>query len=303
MKQACLSLVPIAIALLFFVPAYLPSDGSFSTQKLFSESVIKTGSGSTNDVDYWAVIIVTDSGGMDRHYIYEALCGSPNWDQACIKFLLDEKATKSNIIESINWLKDHADENDVAVFSFQGHGARNGTYWKGTYGIVPRDGGLLSREDMDHEFDQIQAGGLCLIFDCCHSGNLVDSRLLSRQDKGFDFLEEFACGLEGDNRVVLMSTLKSGLGFSDSLNQIYFSRFVAEAFINRFDYNQDGFCSAEETFTYAQEEFYPYAYEMLFYPLMQIFTFIKTGGFFILAFPTLYDTYPGELPLIEITTS
>ena len=111
------------------------------------------------------------------------------------------------------------------------------------------------------------------------------------------FLKKFSCGLEGDSRVVLMSTLRYGLGFSDSINQIYFSRFVAEAFTTQVDYNNDGFTSAEEAFNYSHDKFYPYAYEMLLSPLFQIFSLINTG-FLILAFPTLYDTYPGDLPII-----
>jgi hypothetical protein len=302
MKQVCLSLVPIAVAILFFIPFYLPIDTVIDTHHVNQGGFLQNGSGSTNDVDYWALLIVTDSGGMDRYYIYDALCESPNWDQAHITFLLDETATKSNILESIDWLKNQADDNDIVVFSFQGHGTHNGTFWTGTYGIVPNEGGIITREELDDKFDQIQAGGLCLIFDCCLSGNLVDSGIHPCRDEDFGSVKEFSCGLEGENRVVLMSTLKYGLGFSDSLNQIYFSRFVAEAFSNSIDYNQDGFCSAEETFTYARDKFYPYAYEMLLYPLMQIFTF-SHNGFFILAFPTLYDAYPGELPLIPIETA
>ncbi len=301
MKQVCLSLGLIVVVLLFFVPLYLPINNSFYDQKINPESFLKTCSGSTDDADYWALVIITDSGGMDSYYIYDALCGSSNWDQAHIKFLLNEKATKSSILESIDWLGNNVDGNDIVVFSYQGHGSHNGTYWKGTYGIVPYDGGIISREELDDKFDQMQAGGLCLIFDCCLSGNLVDPGILPGRSEYFESLKGFSCGLEGDNRVVLMSTLKYGLGFSDSLNQIYFSRFVAEAFTSRIDYNHDGFCSAEETFTYAQDKFYPYAYEMLLYPLMQIFS-LRHSGFFILAFPTLYDTYPDELPLITIDT-
>lgn len=297
MKQVCFSLVPIAVALLFFVPLYLPLDNSIFTQKITPENFLKICSGSTDDVEYWALLIVTDSGGMAQYYLYDALCGSPNWDQAHINFLLDEKATKPSILESLDWLRSQVDENDIVIFSFQGHGTRIGTYWNGTYGISTYDGGIITREELDDRFDQIQAGGLCLIFDCCLSGNLVDPGILPGKDKDFGFSKDISCGLEGDNRVVLMSTLKYGLGFSDSLNQIYFSRFVAEAFTNRIDYNQDDFCSAEETFTFAQNKFYPYAYEMLLYPLMQIFSFMHSG-FFILAFPTLYDAYPGDLPLV-----
>jgi hypothetical protein len=258
-----------------------------------------SGYGSTTDVDYWAVTIVTDSGGMDDYYIYDALCASPNWDQSHIQFLLNERATKPMIIESLAWLKEHADENDIVVFSFQGHGACEGTYWKGTYGIVPHGGGMITREELDTEFDKINAAGLCLIFDCCLSGNLVDPKIIPGWNDCDGFLNEFPCGLEGDNRVVLMSTLKYGLGFSDSINEIYFSRFVAEALTHQLDYNHDGFCSAEEIFTYSRDNFYPYAYEMLLYPLMQIFSLMHSG-FFILAFPTLYDTYTGDLPIVNI---
>jgi len=302
MKQVCLSLVTIATVLFFFIPFYLPMDNFFYTPQVTQKNLFATCSGSTNDVDYWALLIVTDSVGMDRYYMYDALCESPNWDQAHITFLLDETATKSNILESIDWLKNHAVDNDIIVFSFQGHGSHNGTFRKGTYGIVPHDGGIITREELDDKFDEIHAGGLCLIFDCCLSGNLVDTGIHPLRNKYIGSVKDFSYGLEGDNRVVLMSTLKYGLGFSDSHNQIYFSRFVAEAFSHSIDYNQDGFVSAEETFIYAQDKFYPYAYEMLLYPLMQIFT-LSHQGFFILAFPTLYDTYPNDLPLVQVDTT
>ena len=297
MKTLYMSIFPFTVALLFLIPLYVPS-----TPQLFSQNFGEIGHngikyGINDDVDFWAVTITTDSVNTNECYIYDALRLSCNWNSSHIKLLSDENTTKSMILSSIAWLRDHADENDIVVFSFHGHGSCNGTYWGGTYGIVAYDGGMITREELDARFDEIHSGGLCLIFNCCLSGNLVNPRGTHWGNHECDFFEKFSCGLEGDSRVVLMSTLRYGLGFSDSINQIYFSRFVAEAFTTQVDYNNDGFTSAEEAFNYSHDKFYPYAYEMLLSPLFQIFSLINTG-FLILAFPTLYDTYPGDLPII-----
>ncbi len=247
--------------------------------------------------DFWAVTIVTDAVPRKTPYIYDALKEAPNWNQSHIKYLSHENATKNNILSSIEWLRDHADSDDIILFSFHGHGSYNGTQLKGTYGIIPWDEEMVTRDELAEKFNEVQVGALCLIFDSCMSGNLVDNKnALSGKMPGA-FIRGMSQGLEGNNRVILMSTLKYGLGFGQAVDEVHFSRFIADAFRGLGDLNEDGACTAEEAFLYAKEKFDPYAYEMLLSPIPQIFAFVTTG-FFILAFPTLYDSYIEELPII-----
>ena len=72
-------------------------------------------------------------------------------------------------------------------------------------------------------------------FDCCLSGNMIDNNNAIFVDKTEHFIESFSNGVGGDNRVVLMSTRRFGLGYdlsigvdNESLN-VSFSRLIASA--------------------------------------------------------------------------
>ena len=99
-----------------------------------------------------------------------------NWDTNHIRVLLKENATREAIIESINWLSENIDENDIALFSFDGHGS----YINGKYGIYPWSGGDIIIEDLDYYIDQISTSSLILIFDCCFSGTFITDSNINR---------------------------------------------------------------------------------------------------------------------------
>ena len=117
------------------------------------------------------------------------------------------------------------------------------------------------------------------------------------------FRNRFTSGIEGENRVVLMATVKYGLGFhakvihENTTIDISFSKFLADAITEQIDYNNDGFTSAEEAFRYSKNKMRPFAFAMLFLIRYQLQTLASTG-FLILGFPQISDNYKGELSLL-----
>lgn len=262
-----------------------------------------------DETEYWGVCVVAfddPDSNMLEPFVYDALLEANNWDESHIKLLFRENSTKEAIINALDWLIENADENDVVLFSDHSHGTRRRD---GKYGIVPVDSeevGIITTDELDEKFDAMKAKELCLIFDCCLAGNFVNKEILgfSRIDKTRCFNKGIIKGLEGENRVVLMSTMRYGLGvgiginFSGNKTHISFQRFVGEAFNEKIDYNSDGFCSAEEAFQYAKKKWRPYAIITFLLIRFQIQSFLS-NGFFIIPFPTLYDSVEGELFIIN----
>jgi hypothetical protein len=263
------------------------------------------------ETEYWGVCVVAFDDPYSESLkpcIYNSLLAAGNWEQTHIKLLYRENATKAAILDALDWLIENADENDIVLFSDNSHGTRR----NGKYGIVPVDSeetGIITTDELDEKFDAVKAKELCLIFDCCLAGNLVDKRSMgiNRIDKVRNFNKIFTTGVEGGNRVVLMSTMKYGLGFhmtiadneTGELTQASFYKFMGDAFTYNIDYNNDGFCSAEEAFSYAKEKWRPYAMMVFLMLSQQIQLFLGTG-FFCIPFPTIYDGVNGELPIVHI---
>ncbi len=268
---------------------------------------------SLNDMEteYWGVCIVAFNGSYDdvkEPFIYNSLLESDNWDESHLKLLFRENATKAAILDALDWLIENADENDIVLFSDHSHGTFRRSDKK--YAIVPIDSdvsGLITVEELDEKFDAIKCKNLCLIFDCCLAGSFVSKETfgIKKLGKIRNFNKEFTEGIEGENRVILMGTMRYGLGISITINvsgkQSHFSfhKFVGEAFGKKIDHNNDGFCSAEEAFHYAKKKWRPFAFIIFLSIRMQIYSLL-TQGFFIIPFPTLYDNVQAELAIIYL---
>lgn len=256
-----------------------------------------------DDTEYWGVVITALDQAL-APYIYNGLSNAENWDTDNIRILWKENATKQLIIESINWLSENVDENDIVLFSFDGHGS----YINGKYGIYPYSGGDITIEYLDYLIDQISASGLILIFDCCFSGTFIDNDNMKKVDDNHIYMkyeQSIKESLNGVNRIILMSTMRYGLGshwidtnyITGEKTDICFSSKLAEAWINNIDENNDNVCSAEESFNYAKKELLPFSLMTASRLLMQIVCYLSYGHFY-LPFPTIYDNYDGELPII-----
>ena len=259
-----------------------------------------------NETEYWGVVVVALDQSMEP-YIYNSLLQKSNWKIDNIILLWKNNATSDKILDSIDWLIENSDENDFVLFSVDAHG----TYSNGEFGIWPSDGhekGILTVDELDNKFDGINSEGLCLIFDCCFAGNFVDfdSNILSSDKLKQNMLRKSIIeGFEDDNRVVIMGTLPNGLGchwvdYDISGNIIYEvspTTVIADVILNGNDENNDGFTSAEEMYVYLKNNYRRYALKGFLSIIIQLTSYLSYG-FFVMPFPTVYDSYSGELPII-----
>ena len=261
---------------------------------------------SINETEYWGVFVTSLEESMEP-YIYNSLIQKQNWKNDHIKLLWKENATTEEIFNSLDWLIENSDENDYVLFSVDAHGV----YSNGDFGIWPSDGheqGMIAVEELDNKLDEINAKGLCLIFDTCLSGSFVDINSNFYQnfiDKKIILKNKVIEGFEDDNRVVIMGTLPNGLGChwvdyninGEIIDEISPTSVISEVIMDGNDLNNDGFTSAEEIFTYLKINYRKYAIIGFLLIPLQI-TMYLTYGFFVLPFPTIYDSYNSELPIV-----
>jgi len=243
---------------------------------------------SINETEYWGVVVVALGETLEPH-IYNGLLESNIWHKDNIILLWKQNATREGIIESLGWLKDNVDENDIVLFSFDGHGS----YIDQKYGIYAYEGGEITVEELDYYFDQINVNNLCLIFDCCFAVTFVDDSINKN--------------LKDNNRVILMSTMKYGLGshwidtnlFTGEKEDTCLSSKLAEAWTKKIDENNDGICSVEESFIYAKRGILPLSIMTASRLMMQIGCYLAYRHFY-LPFPTIYDNNEGDIPIAYI---
>jgi len=194
-------------------------------------------------------------------YVYDVLIDSSNWDEDNIILLLNEEATRQNIVDNLAYMGSIIDGDDIFLFSWTGHGTQvddlDGDDGDGfDEAICPYDTtknkngellNILTDDELDSYFSLIGAEGLFLMFESCFSGGLVDVEI----QQGFSFVD-----VDDDRRVVVMSTLpdKSGFGMFDigwPMLMLYGMAFSD----NSCDTNLDGWISAEEAFTFVDETY------------------------------------------------
>ena len=264
-----------------------------------------------DESEFWGVVVVALDTSQ-QPYIYNALMQSNNWNTDHVKLLWKENATRGDIFNSLDWLIENADDDDTVLFSVDCHG----TYQKGDYGIWPWDGyenGMITVTELDAKFDKIKSKGLCLIFDCCLSGSFVDTTQVNIKSNHVDRFRSprlliphaIMGGVEDDNRVVIMGTMPEGLGahwIDYEMNgkiksEVSPSSVLSEGFAKKYDINGDRNTSAEEGFMYLKTNFRKWAILGFLLVPLQIYMYFTTG-FIVKPFPTLYDGYNGELPII-----
>ena len=127
----------------------------------------------------------------------KTLIDGKNWLESNIKILTDSNANIANIYNTINLLSEKADDNDVTIFYFSGHGGRNIT----NEAIIAYDGHIIDTE-LDEKLDAIK-GKVIVILDSCFSGGFI------KDLRGNKRIIMASCG--EDKQTYQYSGLKSGI--------------------------------------------------------------------------------------------
>lgn len=122
----------------------------------------------------------------------------------------EEKPTKSNILNGLNWLVENSTENDSLFFHYSGHGTNtidlSGDEIDGLdEAICPLDlmnypsssEGLIIDDDIYKIFNQAKGKIFC-VFDCCHSGTIMDLKYNYKQINE-NIMNVVKCNNQGNN--------------------------------------------------------------------------------------------------------
>lgn len=190
-----------------------------------------------------------------------ALCGYP---ASQVRLLLDEQATKSNIVDSLRELAASAKPDDTVVIFFSGHGGRrvgapdySGYLCPADYVPGDPDGTGLLAEDLSVLLNAIPAARVVLLLDACHAEAAALVKAEARPKgmlQGFrePALEKLA---SGNGRVVIASCRDSELSWTSSWRgHSLFTHFLLEGLRGQARGLDDGTVRVLDLFSYLSEQ-------------------------------------------------
>ena len=219
----------------------------------------------STSVRIWAVIVGIASYAHipslrytdDDAYVFYSFLKSPEGgalpDQQ-IQLLVDELATRQNIMEALRKAAARADADDVLLFYFSGHGL------PGAFLPVDFDGSRqqLNHLDVKDIMDRSAAKAKLLFSDACHSGTLAtigqEELLSSRAPEGF-MLEEYYRALansRGGMALILSSRGKEVSLEASGLRSGVFSHYLIKGLKGEADTSADGMISVGELFAFVR---------------------------------------------------
>jgi WD40 repeat protein len=116
------------------------------------------------------------------------------------KFLVDDMATRTNLLDGLKWLNEKTTSKDLAVLFLAGHGFNDvdGTYYFLTTDAVPENlkESAVGMESFRSTVSSIR--GKVLIFaDSCHSGNILGTGIQTRSIRINGFINELSSAENG----------------------------------------------------------------------------------------------------------
>lgn len=210
------------ILFIFFINiSFVSTVHSINQQEVQTISV----QGNTSNTKVYRAVIVGIGSSQGLPYSIKQIKGfrtnllnNGNWNMSSIRMLNEGQATKNNIQNYIAWLVENADEDDVSLFYYVGHGGNHSeNHYLNTYDE------LLYDYELSDYFENI-SGTLIVFIDACKSGGFIDD--LKKPDR----VILTACDV--DEYTYQVSDLESGIfGYFINLSLTYLSKSVEPAFL------------------------------------------------------------------------
>ena len=213
----------------------------------------------------------------DASNFRSTLINRGGFDPANILMLTDSQATKSAIENAItSWLDSREDADDQVVFYFAGHGMRDNEVFPydetdnmDEY-LIPHDwvcdlDSAIADDELDSWLDNLESQHITLLFDSCHSGGMIETRLEGEQDCRCRCLppvsgvirrpataDGFASDVDQAGRLILTASAEDEQSWEcDSLQSGVFSYYLRRALrAGSADTNGNGWVSGEEAFVH-----------------------------------------------------
>lgn len=208
-----------------------------------------------SDVKIWAVVVgvaryahmptlkFTDDDAYQIYSFLKSPAGGALEDDQ-IKVLIDEDASRSNIIKAMKSTFLKADENDVVLLYFSGHGLPGS--------FLPQDfdgfNNKLKHEDILNVLQKSKAKHKLCLADACHSGTMMAMRSSfdNQLRNYYDAFEQSSGGT-----ALLMSSKGDEVSLEDhGLRQGIFSHFLIRGLKGEADKNRNKIVSVQELFDF-----------------------------------------------------
>ncbi|MEO0778001.1 MAG: caspase family protein, partial [Bacteroidota bacterium] len=165
-----------------------------------------------------------------------------------IRVLVDDDATRENIIKSMRQLFLQADDNDVVMVYFSGHGL------PGSFLPFDFDGfnNKLYHDDIKQVFEETNAKHKLCLADACHSGTMLAMRApLNRTLQNYYEAFENSSG----GTALLLSSKGDEYSLEDmGLRQGIFSHFLIRGLKGEADLNRDKIISVQELYDFVSQK-------------------------------------------------
>ncbi len=238
--------------------------GSGNSDSPDSRGDIPTSGNEASSIRIWAVVVgvaaythmptlrYTD----DDAYQFYAFLKSPEGGalpDEQVKVLVDDDATRDNILDKMRSVLLQADENDVVLFYFSGHGIEGAFIPTDFDGINYR----LYHEEIRRILEQSKAKCKIVLGDACHSGSLYGGQepLAAREVQ--TMLDRYYKAFEncGGGMALLMSSKGKEVSLEDiGLRSGVFSHYLVRGLKGEADFNGDKIVTISELSEYVHDK-------------------------------------------------
>lgn len=167
-----------------------------------------------------------------------------------MKILIDEAATKKNILDALNLFAEKADANDVFIFYFSGHGLPEG--------LLPIDyegkhsDKTLLHKDLVKILKNSKAKSKVVIADACYSGGMLAFKGEDYENSMNNYYNEISKN-KGGLVMILSSKAEETSIENNGLRQGIFSHFLMRGLYGAANTDNDELIRLDELFEYVQK--------------------------------------------------
>ncbi|NJB85483.1 hypothetical protein GGR26_001228 [Lewinella marina] len=212
------------------------------------------------EVKVWAVVVgaayyqhmqtlrYTDDDAYQFYAFLKSIEGGALSDDQ-VKVLIDENATHDNILAAMRDTYRKADENDVILFYFSGHGL------PGSFLPVDYDGEsrALAHEDVHEVLQNSRSRHKVVIADACHSGSLVARGVGANREALSGYYSALTNAKA--STALMMSSRGEEISLEDGgLRSGVFSHYLIRGMKGEADANHDRMVSIQELFNFVHRE-------------------------------------------------
>jgi hypothetical protein len=198
--------------------------------------------------NHMPVLRYTDDDAYRFYAFLKSLEGGALPDEQ-VRILIDEEATRSNVLGTMAEIFQMAGPNDLIVFYFSGHGLN------GSFLPIDFDGfnNKITHEEIAEVFNKCKAKYKLCLADACHSGSLIAMRSGEPDPILAQYYQSLAKTISGT--ALLMSSKSDETSLESSgLRQGVFSHFLIRGLKGEADVNKDRIVSIYEIYEFIYEK-------------------------------------------------